>query len=309
MIAQVLVDVIAGSADTLVRVRAVDSAFDLASPLTLTAGGAIASIFLYDSDFVEFFDFTFDCDDTGVTCLTTVDPSLSHWHDCIFENATSHNIVNDAGGGVDSFVLFNPIIRNGGANGLHTGSTGDNNAEIYGGQCYGHTSGYGIGLSATGNFIDGMLIHGNLDGILIPASDAGRIVNCTINGNIDAGIEWDGISNGADRWKVESCIISNNGVDFKPTGSTYFHWIVQNCCLFNNTATYTPIIGTLDQYNIITTNPTFTSTTPGASGFLVPGSGWSGVDNPEEGQTIGALCATAGGGAGGGVQPLTGLLN
>jgi len=257
---------------------------------------------------VHFYDFTLDAGanaNDATHCLELLDGSanggLTRWYDCTFQGATDDNIRCDAGAiaaGNWAFQLYNPTITGAGAAGIGRAAVGtDCILYIKGGVIHGNT-GAGVEVSGVCNVFDGIIIYGNAEGFNFDGFTKGvSVSNCTIDDTGDAFV-WDGVGASSDGVIISNCSITNSDVDFAPTGSDYADWVVTNCLLNGNTATYTPVIGIMTQRNIQTGVPGYV----GAPDYT-PATGSNLIDNGVvgTGDTIGALCATAGAGGGAGV--------
>ena len=260
---------------------------------------------------VQFYNITLDANDATANALRLLDGSgndaFTIWTNCIFENATADVIANDAGGEITgvgySVYFYNPIIRGGVGYGIGYVSGSDGRPYVFGGKIYDNTLG-GIEISGLDSHIEGVQIYGNGDGIVFATThgEGTQILNCTIDGNTGDAIVWS--EDTIDNIRVTNCAITNNlGADFAPTADDYSNWVVNNCLINGNNTTYTPVIGIMTQANIQTGVPGYTDGTnvnldlrdytPTAISNLID----AGVGGT--GDTIGALCATAGGAGGG----------
>jgi len=310
LIAQVDVDNISGSTSTVVNMRSLDSAFDVVNQLTIDTAGSIGALLSIGATQVnvQFYNFTLDASNATANALSLLDSTavagFTIWVDCVFAQATGDNISNDAGGasaGRQPLALLNCTIRDGGGHGID-GVGNDNVVRIEGGTIHTNIGG-GVRLSGIGSVISGAQIYNNGDAITLDAGSEGTFIeNCTIDDNADA-VVWDGIGGSTDKIRITNCSITNNsGADFAPTGSDYADVFVANCLINGNGSTYTPVIGIMTQINMQTGVPGYVN--QGARDYTTTSSS-NLIGNGVGGDTIGALCAAAGGG---GVMPLSGLI-
>lgn len=310
------IDNISGSTTTRVRLIATNGDFlDDGTKVKITTNDVIGGDGLFNIatgiSGVWFYNFILDANEKADYVLRTTDACFTQWHDCVFENAVLDNIGNDSGGNIETLILYNPIIRNAGRHGVSTISSGDNLVSIRGGKVYGNI-GTGIQVSNSPVILENVLIYGNAIGVDM-FFNSHSITNCTIDDNSVAGLVWDGTPSAVSaNIKITNCSITNNAVDFLPSGTAYQACRVYNCCLNGNDATHEiPFVNAMEQRDIITGDPLYADPdnvdldlrdyTPSNLSPLID-AGIAGT-----GDTIGALCAEAGGGGAGGLLTHPGI--
>jgi hypothetical protein len=317
---------ISGSTTTKVRTISCDSSFIRSDgAVTIDTASAITAIlqFFTASTYTQWYGFDLDGGDSATDVIFSADDnSVYHvFENCEIHNATRHNI-NVRGSVVFTWFFMNCNNHHAG-NGITAGSNGINHSSgnrgsflVEGGSIH-DCGGNAWEINNATGILKNTRVYNNLEnGMLFGSNTTGRIIvaNNTFfsNGNgTGSGIK---LSN--DTGDNGYIIHNNSFVDNVDYGIEFQH-DTPNVCIYldfnhfdgNGTAA-TDLTGTIPSQNDISGDPGFVSETPGETGFLRPGE--SSILNDAgvggTGDTIGALCAEAGGGAGGGVMPLSGLL-
>jgi hypothetical protein len=315
------IDSISGSTTTRVRLIGSDSDFipDSANLLEITTATDLTTNGLFDfadaSDWTNWYNFDFnaggkDSNLGGYGVVSQTTSSTDH----LFVNCDFHGA--EVSGchyhGVE-WTFINCNFYENGTMGLELASSRGGDSSIKACKFYDNDSDgfFGGGLfvavencKSWGNGGNGFTFNLFMDG--------SHIYNNTSFNNTGDGFQIDDVADGCRIANNSS--YSNTGVGYDLQGGA-----VQPISFFGNNhsnsnsshysegsdSTFADFSGG----NNITTAPQFTSETPGQSGFLQPASTSPLIDAGVggTGDTIGALCATAG--AGGGVMPLTGLLS
>ena len=308
--ATVLNDVTSGSSNTRVRMIASNSDFlEDGTKITFISDVTLTTVIFAwepESDYFEIANFIFDGDGNttvgiGNSADGIINPTVTN---CSFVNLT--NGINARG--------TSPWILNGCS---FTGlTTGYNAAASVRGfvnafNCTFDSCTLGLNITAISD-IDNCLIVNGTRGMAVSKNVTITISNSTIFGHSSHGIELSETNGDISVYIANSDISENGGFGIKfnaSTGDTNFEVLLNNN-FFSNTSGITDFgDGSLEAIKsrfsiesdpLYTNDAIITGFTPTSSSPLID----AGVGGT--GDTIGAKCATAGGG---GVMPLTGLLS
>jgi hypothetical protein len=327
--ATVLVDAISGSTDKRVRMIGVNSDFEddgtqieITTNADLTATGALFKIGA-TSVHLNFQNIDFngggkDSDLAGYCVTDTETSDRNAYYNCHFHGAESHGVLLEGDNGHFVGCEFN---LNGGSGYASGGFDGADTRLL---SCISHhNDSHGFLINdATRNTLSGCIAYRNLgtgfriqgggsddtvlfgcvayfntsDGFYLEGAAIGLLViNCTSSSSVSGyGYNFDSSTSAVRSFS------NNHGYDNEGNGSTITH-----CSVVLDTAWAGFMFG-----SNIDGNPLFTNVTDNSEDFR-PTSSSPLIDAGAggTGDTIGALCATAGGGAGGGVMPMTGLLS
>jgi hypothetical protein len=334
--AKVNIDAISGSTTTHVRVTATDASFvntgtDMLEINTVTA--SLVSLFDFNvsgnSIYITFANFDFNANngvgasDTAHTINESDTGGASdniRFINCKFRDAASHGVWQQS----DIWTLDGCSLTGNGGDGLQNNNDGTENSIV---NCLVDGNiGNGLSVGQGNATIVGCTITNNAIGIVYTnnGGDRSTVSNNTIEGNSSDGIRY---LNGTVQNNCVNNSISNNGgygINFNGLTAGTFGVFAFNHS-YNNVSGHSNLTSTdaefqtlMDGHNITdSTASQWESETPTDSDFMQPkstspllgkGAGQF-IGTGQDGYDIGAKCAIAGGGAGGGgVMPMTGLI-
>ena len=265
----------------------------------IQASAAITAVIEFTNIDRTFWDgVIFDANDTATYVLYNHDGDGSEnnaFENCIFEKATSHGWFHRS----NNWFISNCEIRDNGGNGLDHKSANRGGIWMWATKVH-HNTGHGWALDRTGAQINNCMFYRNGGSGVKQDSNSGnaRVTSSTFYGNTDDGWTILDASNRNPVAIMNSTFVSNGGYGLRSQDTDRQSEIASHNHHYQNTSGATDVADSLG-VDLITGDPSFTSTTDGSENFA-PTASSALINAGPNGMTIGAVPLVSGGGGGGG---------